>query len=342
MDNMKRYGSIVLAFAALVVVSGCRLYHISTTIDRNGACERTIVIETEDGSISDTAYPVPDSTSWEMEVVPNLETDDEEDLIYTFRKRFRSVRAMEREFAAAEYPGPRLERHVRLEKRHRWFVTWLTFHETYEPLRLFRNIPAEDWFSGDEIDRLIADDADSTLEARAEEWEIRNYFEEVYRALRSGIEELDSPDLTLEDLEAGKERFYEVLIPAADDADDEEIAELVLETAGEVYGSTGVARLEPAMEAFESEFLRYTEFVGNLAEEGFEHIVTMPGVITASNGEEEDLNRVTWEIESSRIQYLGADLWVESRVPNRLAVWITILLAIGVLTIAIVTIVRRT
>ena len=124
--------------------------------------------------------------------------------------------------------------------------------------------------------------------------------------------------------------------------DDEEIAELVLETAGEVYGSTGVARLEPAMEAFESEFLRYTEFVGNLAEEGFEHIVTMPGVITASNGEEEDLNRVTWEIESSRIQYLGADLWVESRVPNRLAVWITILLAIGVLTIAIVTIVRRT
>ena len=249
---------------------------------------------------------------------------------------------MEREFAAAEYPGYRLERHVSLKKRHRWFVTWLTFRETYEPVRFFLNIPMEDRFTEAEIELLVSDEADSTLEARAEEWEIRNYFEEIYRALLAGVEEVDPPDLTPADLEAGKERFYDLLIPAADESDmEEELVGVIMDVAGEVYGTVEVSPLRPTVEAFGQEFLRHSEFMGNLAEEGFEHVVTMPGVVTSSNADEENLNTVSWEIEPSVFQYLGADLWVESRVPNRVAVWITIVLAAGVLAIAIIAIVRR-
>ena len=136
MEYSKRHGTILLIMAALFALSGCKVYHISTGIEQNGACERTVVIETESGDITDTAYPVPDSTTWDMEVTPNEETDEEDDLVYTFRKQFRSVRAMEREFANARYPDLRVTHHVQLEKRHRWFVTWLTFRETYEPITI--------------------------------------------------------------------------------------------------------------------------------------------------------------------------------------------------------------
>jgi len=143
-------------------------------------------------------------------------------------------------------------------------------------------------------------------------------------------------------LEEGKERFWSALIPAVDDSDEDDLVPVVLEVAEEVYETGEVSRLRPVVVEFGLSFETYSEFMGNIAEEGYEHIVTMPGLITSSNADEEDLNQVTWEIEPSRLQYIGADLWVESRVQNRPAVWISIIFAIGVLTIVVIAIVRRT
>ena len=56
MENSMRYVSIMTVMAALFALSGCKVYYITTDIDRSGACERTIVIEVEDGDISETAY----------------------------------------------------------------------------------------------------------------------------------------------------------------------------------------------------------------------------------------------------------------------------------------------
>ena len=122
---------------------------------------------------------------------------------------------------------------------------------------------------------------------------------------------------------------------------EDDLVPVVLEVAGQVYGMAEVSRLRPVVEEFGRSFETYSEFMGRIAEEGYEHIVTMPGLITSSNAEEEDLNQVTWELEPSTLQYIGAELWVESRVQNRPAVWISIIAAVALLAIAIIAIVRR-
>jgi len=343
MDSKVRHSTYLLTMTALFVLSGCKVYRITTDIDRNGACARTVVIETETGDIADTAYPVPDSTTWDMEVVPNEETDEEDDLIYTFRKQFRSVRAMEREFANARYTDLRVTRHAELEKRHRWFVTFLTFRETYEPISIYRTIPVTEWFTTDEIELLLAfDEEDSTLDARAEEWQIRNAYEEFYRYLKEGVTELHSSELTLETLEEGKERLYAGLVPAVEEIDEEDLVDFVLEIALEVFGTAEVSRLRPKVEEFERSLEAHMKFMEDLSEETYEHVVTMPGIITSSNADEEELNSVTWEIAPYTLQYTGVELWVESQVSNRLAIWITILLAVALLAIGVIVFLRRT
>ncbi len=342
MEYSKRYGTILLIMTVLFALSGCKMYYITTDIDRSGACERTVVIETETGDITDTAYPVPDSTTWDMEVTPNEETDEEDDLIYTFRKRFRSVRAMEREFANIRYPDLRVTHHTELEKRHRWFVTFLTFRESYEPISIYRILPITDWFTIEEIELLITDDADSTLDARAEEWQIRNAYEEFYLYLKEGVTELHSSELTLEILEEGKERLYAGLVPAVEEIDEEDLVDFILEIAQEVFGTAEVSRLRPKVEEFERSLEAYMEFMEDLTEESYEHVVSMPGLITRSNAEDEELNSVSWEISPYTLQYTGVEMWVEARVSNRLAVWVSIILAVALLTVAVMIFLRRT
>ncbi len=343
MEKLMKNGTILLIATALFALSGCKIYHITSEIDRSGACDRTVVIETENGDIADTAYPVPDSTSWDMEVTPNEETDEEDDLIYTFRKRFRSVRALERELATASYPDHRVLPHVELEKRHRWFVTFLTFRETYEPISIYRTIPVTEWFTTDEIELLLAfDEADSTLEARAEEWQIRNAYEEFYRYLKEGAMELGSPELTPEILEESKERLYAGLVPAVEEIDEEDFVPFIMGVTEEVFGTARVSLLRPKMEEFARSLESYMEFMEDLTEETYGHSVSMPGLITGSNADEEELNSVSWEISPYTLQYTGVEMWVESRVSNRLAVWVSIILAVALLTVAVMIFLRRT
>ncbi|MFC1545323.1 hypothetical protein ACFL44_01385 [Gemmatimonadota bacterium] len=335
---------VLTVMVALFALSGCKVYTISTGIERNGACERTVVIEMDtDDTITDTAYPVPDSTTWDMEFDPNGEADEGEDVFfYTFSKRFRSVRALEREFTAISYPDLRVKPHVELEKRHRWFATWLTFRESYEPITIYHTIPAAEWFSTAEIELLVSDEADSTLEARSEEWLIRNLYDGFFTSLRKGVTELRSPAFTPAMLDAGRDRLYQTLVPAIEDVEDGEFIDFVLESMSDVYETGETDRLRTTVEEISVSLEVYFDLIGRLDREAYAHSVTMPGLITGSNADEEELNSVSWEIEPDILIYSGVEMWVESRVSNRLAIWISIVAAIALLAVVVRMSLRRT
>lgn len=71
------------------------------------------------------------------------------------------------------------------------------------------------------------------------------------------------------------------------------------------------------------------------------NVVEMPGLILDTNSEEVDGNRITWETGNAQYFVYDYEMWAESRMVNRWAVWVTGILFILIVAGLIVSFVRQ-
>ena len=147
--------------------------------------------------------------------------------------------------------------------------------------------------------------------------------------------------MTPEILIAGKEEFFQALIPAADESDREELTPVVLEIGRKVYRTEAFEMLKASIEEFDRDILEYSAFYDKATDESYKYTVVMPGLIYDSNSSDIQLNSVTWEFSPMDFSYADYELWVESRVTNRTAVWISVILLVFLVTVAVVVFLRR-
>ena len=173
------------------------------------------------------------------------------------------------------------------------------------------------------------------------EWQIRNIFEHLMGKMLEGSSELNISELTPEILVAGKEEFYQALIPATEETDDDELTPVILKIGKEIYETEAVELLIDSIEEFNQDLLEYMAFDEKATDESYKYIIVMPGLIYDSNSSEIQWNSVTWEFSPSDFSYADYEMWVESRVTNRTAVWISVILLIFLVTLAVVLFLRR-
>jgi hypothetical protein len=333
-------GAAPCLVGALLVLSGCQEIQITTRIEPNGSLERIIVVEGDSSGV-EAGYPIPDDPSWSVEVVAGPEDEESKPFLHTYRKRFRSVRQLNREIAGTGEPELRITSRAELTRRYRWFSTILTYRERYEPYYPFRTIPLAEYFTAEEIETVRSGDADSTLEKRAEDWMIRNYFKDLFDSMLRGAERLSDPDLTPAYLTARREDLFAALIPAAEENDFEDLHEVVLEVGRAVYETDAVERLRPEVEGFKQRLEEYEAFESKAGGETYKHVVTMPGLILDTNATEIEGNNVTWELDTYDAIWFEYEMWVESRVTPRWAIGVAIALLAAMVAGLVVLVVRR-
>ena len=334
-----------MGFGLLIASAGCREIQVTTTVSRDGSFERAIVVLSDSSGIGKIAFPMPDDDdTWSLAVALNEESKEDEEgtsHIYTLTKQFREAEDLNEELSKYRTEKYQILSRVELTRRHRWFTTYITYSEIYESFFPYRIIPLSEYFTSEEIARLRESEEDEDLDGRMLEWQIRNMFEHLMEKMLEGSSQLNLVELTPEVLIAGKEEFFQALIPAADESDREELTPLVLEIGRKVYRTEAIELLKPGIEEFDRDVLEYETFYDKATDETYKHTVVMPGLIYDSNSSEIQLNSVTWEFSPMQFSYADYELWVESRVTNRTAVWISVILLVILVTVAVVVFLRR-
>ena len=325
----------------LIASTGCKEIHVTTTINRDGSSERVIVIETDSSSIGEMAFPVPDDASWSKAVALNEEDEEGNSYFHTYKKHFNRIDDLIEELTFSDMKGPQILSTMEFTRRNRWFTTYTTFRETYKEYLPYKTIPISEYLTPEEIARLRGSDEDKELEDRVQRWQTRNMFEDLFQKMLEGSTTLNDSELTPEILTAGKEEFFNVLIPLQRERDSDELTDVVLDVGREIYRTEVFERLRVPVEEFDRGLSEYTSFFDMATDESYRFTLVMPGVIYDSNSSEVQLNSATWEFSPMDFSYADYEMWVESRVTNRTAVWISVILLIFLVTLAVVLFLQR-
>ncbi len=323
----------------LLLIGGCKEFEITTEVARNGSITRTVAVQGDSSGFGETALAIPSGPEWRRSTRPDSE--EVGTTWYVFEKGFRRVSDLQADIDAR--PGGRyaVRSRVELEKRHRWFTTWWTWTETYAPAWPFRDPPPEEYFTPEDLIRLQNDEADSTLSARGEEWQIRTLYEEFFTRFRSGAVRLAHPDLSPGRLDETKEALFGVLVAAADEADEDEMVEVLLTACTGFYATPAVAELRPEFEDFGRLYDDFNAWYELFGGEGYTHTVAMPGIIIGSNADDVQWSTAKWEIEPGEFLYFPFTIEVTSRAANVTALIIAGLVLAGLISVLAMLAMRR-
>jgi|GEM_PF-5372885 len=329
-STVLRSAAIVLsASAAIFLLGGCKEFRTTTEISPDGSIHRLVGVKGDSSGFGETVLAIPQGEEWLQSTRPD--SQEVGSYWYFFERDFRRFTDLQADIEAR--PGHRwaVRSRVELEKRHRWFTTWWTWRESLGPAWPLREPAPEEYFTPEELNRLQSDEADSTLSARGEEWQIRTIFMELFTRLRSGAVRLGHPDLTPEQVDENREELFRTIMDAVEDIDDDEIVEALLAICTSFYATSVVADLQSEFEdfgLFYADFMSWYELFGS---ETYAHTVVMPGIITSADADEIVWNTARWEIEPGEILYTPRTWEVTSRATN-----VTALIVVGVFLAGII------
>jgi hypothetical protein len=296
----------------LLSVTGCKKdKKITTKINNDGSCVRTVVVN----PVSDTSssFPIPTDKSWEI----RLEGDTEK--VYVASKRFDNVNQMNNEYRRADKVGIDLK----FEKKFRWFFTYFSYQETYKPCFQIQRIPIQSFLMKEEYARYEHGDTNKALKARLDEFLMTNIYEEFYSQLIDSVGRLHDPSIPVGIfIEKKKEINYDSMQHNTDD-----IIQKLEKTLGLKFSRKLNQQIDGIMKSVDAKVKFLLDAGGNYLNE-----VEMPGIILSTNAEAVEGNKVVWHFNEDKFSFLGYTMTAESRSAN---IWTTYVTG-GVLIVIVV------
>lgn len=337
-----------VAVLMAITLTACREYEITTKIYPDGSCERIMFVRGDSSEVVENPrFPIPIDSTWTLSM--KADADDDDNIIYTAKKKFASVAQMNAALYNEKGDDVRVNIRSTLQRRFRWFFTFLKYQEEYKPI--FTKIPISNQLRPEELEVLLEENDEETekdsfefeqlkedAEEKAEEWFKRLIFEEFYDVFVAGAQKLNDPALTVDLISSRKQELYEKSDEDPDQASD------LLEAFEEVLKTPAVWKVaEIHRDAFQL-FNKKLELAASPFQDDYIIKIIMPGLIIGTNAKNVEGNQVSWGEEDGdeiRLFYVGHEIWVESRVVNWWAVYISIGVAFLLLLSIVATLRRR-
>jgi hypothetical protein len=315
------------------LLSSCKDIQVGTRIFRDGSCERTVACTADSGRVPISVFPVPSDSTWQSEFVRNLKDSTHkihQAHIYQAHKTFGSVAELNAYYQTNKDSALAFHSKISLDKKFRWFYTYLTYRETYCTFTPFKLVPITKYIR---LDELSGGD-EKERNKKVDQWLEQAVFEELYLFLNS---HLPLGDLTKERLAAQKKALYKVIM----DTNEGDDAELLLQACANVLGSPAVLQLkEPAKELL-AEIEKKISFSLDLEQNSYKNSVEMPGLILATNSTCVVSRQVNWQIDPRQFEFQDYEMWVTSRVINTWAFIVSGLVGAGLLVLLLAALLRR-
>jgi hypothetical protein len=303
MNTQMKYWFVSITILVLLIASGCKKdKKITTKINSDGSCVRTIVVN----PVSDTSssFPVPTDKSWEA----RLEGDTEK--VYVASKKFDDVNQMNNEYKRAKKVGI----DIKFEKKFRWFFTYFSYQEMYVPCFQIQRIPIRTFLTKEEYAQYEHGDTSKVLKERMDVFLMANISEEFYSQLIDSVEILHDPSLPANIFIAKKKEIdFDKM-----EHDKKDIVNYLERILGLKLKGKLERQIDNITKSIDGKVKFMMDAGGDYVNE-----VLMPGIVLNTNANSVEGNKVVWSFNGDKFAFIGYTMTVESRIANPWATYAT-------------------
>lgn len=348
MNAAKHTLLMIAGMMIALFLSGCLEIKLQTRVNRDGSLVRTQMLTGDSLEVLTARFPSVIDSSWVVSVTNVKEQEGQGGWERIATRTFRNAD----ELTAIMTGAPALSLHIRasLEKRFVWFFTEYTYRETYLCYSPFTTIPLSQYVSQAELDRVYrhemnkeqytsAADSLSVKDAgdRFMEWRARNMFEAYFAELNRGVQELNDPALSAEELGKHKEDLYDQMKEKV--ASSGNIDSLLLIAQRVLRNPKVRAAAQANREGFAS-YWEKLDFVDRVSH-SLQTSITVPGLIIDTNAPTIEGSTATWKSMDTWAYIGDFDTWVKSRVVNWWAIGVGGVVVLGALVLAFAHVFRK-
>lgn len=331
----------------ILSIGGCLDINTTSEVKSDGSIVRTITFTGDSSEVYTGNLPMQLDSLWTKSTVKT----DGRKYTLTASRTFRTVDELNK--AVVGWFGKTLQYRIAFDKSFQWFFTVYRYEETNLPFAQFSSIPVKNYLSQEEVEwfktkilndelkkgKITSEDSlkSELIKPRAMEWNLRNRFEPVFLAFRTGVATLNDPALSTAMVESLKESLYV--------HSENPIGSNKLDTLRIIFRHVlKTPVVEKAWQASASaleEIKHKIEFEQSVGSHNYVTSVIMPGLITGSNARKLEANKATWQEYLGLASYFEYTMWVESRQVNWWAVIIAAVVVFSLLAGLVFSALRR-
>ncbi len=344
MKIIKRFLKIIMILPILLSLHGCLDIFYKTEVHPNGQIDKTIVLEGDSTSIMENTIHAVSDSDWEAE----WEAIEDDKHRLTLKQSFKNFK----EFNIVMNPDdslPKIRLKADLNKRFRWFFSYLEYKELLLPANPFNRLDWEEFLTADEMELISMDEEERKADPRfaVSHWEetesqFERYlymsgYEEFYQYFKEAVLKTRDARITAKDLEYNKEVIYDSLFSdgSLDDSDD------FLKHFYTVLDSSGVTAVVDENLDFIEYFDTKIDFFNECLEDNYFFSIKMPGLLIDTNSEQIEGSTLSWEADFFDFYFKGLEMKAESRVLNIWAFIVSGIIVFGLLIILILMLFRN-
>lgn len=338
---MKRINlNILLLFFILLLAACGTKYTITTKIFQDGSCLRIMTARLDSSDYQGNPFFIPIDSTWKETVRMEQDTVENETVaVITVQKKYSSVEEMNLEFYRKDEISENPKLKMRFIKKFQWFYTKFRYEETYTQQFPFKYFPVSDYYTPEEIEVYIYEDAvadslffsgkDSLeqkriheeLSKKGEDFIVDNIFEEFFVELQKTSKNAQHSYFRDRNLGKMKSDMKEELRPHLVkyfEGEADTSAFQILSRLDKYYGITAFSDL---FLTDTTTFITFNKKLGvdvsaNYIDD-YEHNITLPGMLLNTNAPQIIDGFPNWKFGAELFVFCDHTMWAESKKINK-------------------------
>lgn len=375
MKNKSFIRLLTISLILIISVSGCLDYTITTQVNPDGSLDRIFTVRGDSSAIFDGSVKVPVDSTWEIttrwEDVTKKDSSNERKYVYTARKHFANVNALNQEIYSDSAFTKNTNIKVQINRSFRWFYTFITYHETYQKYFPFNEIPVNNYMTETELGVMVDSDeknfffnpdsnkffrnngkqqppeltkADSvTMKKRMDEisekfdkWQAINIIKEYFNIMKEQVKDDTTSLNVLNSLKWDSDSLINVIFRTnLNIQTSEKITNVLYQFFKNYYITQLYDQHKNSFHKLDRKLELTKLFNDDYTGDNYTNEVIMPGLLINTNANTVEGNKVTWEFGA--LQYFASnfEMVAESRIVNRWAIVLSGVIALVLLVLLI-------
>ncbi|MDF1550658.1 MAG: hypothetical protein P1P88_22745 [Bacteroidales bacterium] len=350
MKKNKLIITLILIFS--MILPACVDIEVTTVLNADGSLERILKVNSDSELKDFSSLPFPIDSSWQLSYEHDTSANNNKSHRYIFKKQFSSVDELNNEYENSANSLKKLNRKLNVEKKFRWFYTYISYEEKYEKLALGDYRPFKLYLSDIEKEVYKYENSDSTnnklniddekfkilkseIDKKYENWLTENIKDEVIMAIEQDFITNNIRDKYKADLKSKRDTIYMVL----DSLGVNDLQEKFYSFLNQLYRTKEFDKIITSKESYLTKFEKNLELI--VGQPGFKYNLQMPGLLIDTNSESIKGNMLSWQFEPTEAFFVTTVQRAESRIINLWAFVVSGLFLMGVLIFLLIPTFRR-
>jgi len=335
-----------------MLFSACVDIEVTTILNIDGSIDRIVEVNSDSELNDYSELPFPIDSTWQINYQLDTTTQNNKKHNYVFTKRYKSAEELNNSYKNNKSSLSKFNREIKVNKKFRWFYTYICYEEKYEKLAKGSYRPFNQYLSdiekevrkhknGDSTDTAFDFDKEKIdaylkdIDTKFEKWFEDNIKEEVLIAIEQDLAENKVEGISNADIRANSDTIYQII----DSLGGKEMKHEFYSRLNNLFTTSEFDKIIESKHSYLEDFEERLEYI--VGQEGFKYNLQMPGLLLDTNSEIIKGNQLSWQFEPIEAFFVETSQKAESRMINVWAFWVSGVLLLTILVVLLLPIFRR-